>query len=1154
MAKRRKKRNANARERAPVARRYLPLLAVRSEEQSAARRRLREDSPAAIKAMLARVPAPHAARVILGLSIPKKYGQVFRSPSVPRTNLLSEELKWLATILPRFAFDISWFLRRRDSFERALVVGELKIAETELTAIRGRFGVSLWLLDAELLLAEETGGLGANRDLLKSVRASSKRKSYVNLLARFLSQRAERGSSYANYSIAFESFARQFAGRDDLADIIDELRLRAHLAAFKNTSALPFVLWHATGLPIVDQYETFVLALQIASASSAEVSELEQCAKSVAASIEDIRLDILLQFFDPSREIRATSVNKPLAEALDSYTAGDYARSNRITAEAVLADPSCLELHELCARSHIAAKTPLSSPFVADCLANTVLTSIHRVLERDSLTLEALDTLRAAANRFQETRIGRRLLYFVQTQGISRPSDTRLSALNASSLTPRHSVNFLDQTSALTYLGALCVALPVGPTLQLFTAIHSHPNAQFPAIPATRRKNYVALAYYKAGQHDLALAEWRPIVSSSDATGLAREAAVVGAYSCLIALNQLNECVRLVVTVHLERPSLLISVPIETLVTAHRREPSSPNSDSMAWAILYHINYQRASRARNTEQLSILVDDALLFANVRRPSELRSKLTELDLRQLLLFLREVCTLDVLDYSFEYDNTDDLHNERVAICQLLIELDPAAADACSQEIFRLVQGSHLRRALQHIAEAKVGIDFNGLKASLGKTIRERYERFASFSSLSDRQRESLQLDGIDLSAARSVLVITDEGRLQFEELFQEIKSLFLYSNEYGLDSCLSVRIRHGTLSGQLRSRFENENLITRKNAVDRLYDKNMYWSENVFSALGSEVDEACDLALRKFSGTVDSVIGEVKDVWIQVRGTSNDNRGLFDYEYSSDQLVGLYASVLLTKTYEEFVDGVLEELYKRTQSNLATVVDQIKSVLTGRITTALDDLGSEVLTVDNSLRSSPFYDAVVRCGTHIQNELEAIAAWFRIPTEQSLEDFAAPLLIETAVATIRKCFPSFTFAPAVAVPKDLVFRGLHLVSLGDIMFLLLGNIVQHSAMESLVASITIAESEETVELVIANEVNASVSDELIRNAVREIASVRKAKAADGITRREGGSGFHKLHKIIKYDLDCGDDYKIDVEFTPERQFLVRVVLPRGEVAA
>jgi hypothetical protein len=506
-------------------------------------------------------------------------------------------------------------------------------------------------------------------------------------------------------------------------------------------------------------------------------------------------------------------------------------------------------------------------------------------------------------------------------------------------------------------------------------------------------------------------------------------------------------------------------------------------------------------------------------------------------QRILFFLQNVCVLDVLDHSVEYESTDDIENERIAICQMLLELDSDNASAYSEEIFRLIQTGLVRKALQHLDESKVSIDERGIMQSLDKSFRDRYERYAGFLKLSDRQREAFRVNGIDLSNERNIIVLTDASRVQFEELFSDLKTRFISSNEHGLDSYLSVRIRHGTLSGQIRSQFEKENLITRKNAVDGVYDQDSHWRERVFQNYPLQIEVSAVDLLRNFSQRVDAIIETVKDKWVQVKGAANEDQGLFDYDYSEEDIVSLYVRTISAGSYDDFINTIFEELWERTGKNLDRVVTKIRTDLSSQLTSALDLLASRMFLLHEDIRHSPFSDAIIRCRTRIQNEIEAIAAWFRIPNETSLGDFTAGVLVETAVATVTKCFPTYRFVPRVAVESGIVFKGSALVPLGDVMFILLGNVIKHSRADSIEASIEIQTLAERVILSVENSLNSDVDILEVVSSTRAAHELKGAILLTGATRREGGSGYHKLHKLLRYDLKCRDDYTVETSVTP-----------------
>jgi hypothetical protein len=113
---------------------------------------------------------------------------------------------------------------------------------------------------------------------------------------------------------------------------------------------------------------------------------------------------------------------------------------------------------------------------------------------------------------------------------------------------------------------------------------------------------------------------------------------------------------------------------------------------------------------------------------------------------------------------------------------------------------------------------------------------------------------------------------------FREILGRIWNEFLTGSEYSLDVYLSVRIRHGTLAGQIRSPLEALNLITQKEAG--IYKQNTYWLEQS-ARLNPDNRIALQQLLAAFSGDIDEYIRRINTEHLRIR-TARDKPGLFDF--------------------------------------------------------------------------------------------------------------------------------------------------------------------------------------------------------------------------------------------------------------------------------
>ena len=235
--------------------------------------------------------------------------------------------------------------------------------------------------------------------------------------------------------------------------------------------------------------------------------------------------------------------------------------------------------------------------------------------------------------------------------------------------------------------------------------------------------------------------------------------------------------------------------------------------------------------------LYVAYDNYLENKGVDRPSLYIKQLNSYSSADLC-FLEVVCTHDVLHSSPAFENQEELDLERLEICNFLLgkTADTAATESEISELWRKIL---VRKGIKQINFSKIYVDIQGIKDILRGQLRENFNRNIEIAALPADQLEKIvdslgnvlvyyfekdddldsELDEFDKQKVEENiknLKLTSYNRFRhFKEAFLKIRDQFIDNKDHGLDTYLSMRIRHGTLLGQIRSVFETHNLITKK---------------------------------------------------------------------------------------------------------------------------------------------------------------------------------------------------------------------------------------------------------------------------------------------------------------------------------------------------
>ena len=375
---------------------------------------------------------------------------------------------------------------------------------------------------------------------------------------------------------------------------------------------------------------------------------------------------------------------------------------------------------------------------------------------------------------------------------------------------------------------------------------------------------------------------------------------------------------------------------------------------------------------------------------------------------------------------------------------------------------------------------------------------------------------------------------DERYDLFRSMMSEVRNSFISSNEHGLDGYLSVRLRHGTLSGQLRSPLEIEHILTLRTG-DSSYLPNEYWAKRLPEM--TEADRSSmQTALATFSKDTDSCIDMLKKEWLQISTEEKKTDGLFDFSLDESRVLTLSAGHGNAGSYEDFLDYIFQELWNITESCLARVRSKITDDLSGLYTSAFDGLMMSLGPLRQSYDLRELTSAISRARVNIQTELSRVASWFRIVKESNGSDFKISVAIEIAKQLIANVYPLSSLKPKLVCDGDMLLRGPALKPLVDVLFILLDNIVKHSGISDRPAAVKVEVSclGEKVDLVVENELGQGI---LIDELELKIQAIKESMAdsSGSYINREGGTGLRKIHKLLSVDLNC--EAEMDFGVTP-----------------
>jgi hypothetical protein len=1090
-------------------------------------------------------------RYVFGIPFSKTYATARTREYFAFTHDLERELLWLSLSLVRYAKEISQFVEKTFDFHRVFLKGDYEKAHQILDSITEDFGVSLWTLEKRLLMAETFSGLEANKQALSGIVSDEANNIVLKLIADTVSVRCESKISVENYKMKVLRVLDQLS---DATPLRDYFRYRLDNIGMDLAKVAPNVAFSEGPSPIADRYMTFLAICQSCVLEGGEYAEIvARVIRRIDGRVRDPRVDSLLQFCNPSRDLKWDAFASEMTEVLDLYTNGEYVRSASRAAALLVKRPDVFELYHIYISSSWYLGPEFEPIFPQDSTAARILDYMNIVIRGEEPWRTSIEGIYKIALTLWRDPIAYGLYqyYMQETQPLLNRRFGCMALLNDTTITPYFANLYENPSNAKEFLDKVAV-YATGSTLSLqrglTTAIHYADEIVLPpSIPEPHRRLYSALLHKGAARPLLAINQLKPL-ELKIATGgepnayLIQDQVIACLFHCYLETERFAECTELIVQTFMRCQRLILKLPLMKLVVAIDRVSPPDVMRNIAYPILYSLVHPKA------RSIYVAFDNFLSSLGCIKPTDLLGRANEYQSAAFHLFLRRVCTLEVLSCSYHFTGTKALEAERILICQYLAENDRSNMKAYTEEISAITSRSFVREGMRQINVSKIFVDEAGIRTS-GRTLLEesftRYRELASLSSIDklrllDTQSIHIYLRdengdivkrsfSIEELANADVKIVYNSQFLLFKELFFDIRDRFISSNEYGLDAYLSVRIRHGVLQNQIRSPFETQHLLSEKDTQSGVYLPNAYWDGRL-ETLSEEVRKSIQGYLAIFSRQVDDTALKLNRETVQVKTERKNPNGSFDYTFTDGDLFGLFEREFShVSDFDQFLDGIFRILWKRTADNLARIRDAISKKHKESLYSSITQLDREIRQCIETRQAPDLLRSIAACQTSLQYELEGVAQWFTISSSSLVSEFSVNDLLRVCIQSINNIYPHKNVGPPILLANDVILNGDYFSPFSDIVRTLIDNSVVHSGLSPDNMGIEIAAGIECsrLSLTIKNCLAADVRDRDPVGILQSTHNSLRDYDIGTIIAREGGSGLLKVRKILLVDLKRKD---------------------------
>lgn len=479
------------------------------------------------------------------------------------------------------------------------------------------------------------------------------------------------------------------------------------------------------------------------------------------------------------------------------------------------------------------------------------------------------------------------------------------------------------------------------------------------------------------------------------------------------------------------------------------------------------------------------------------------------------FVTQVLDLPLIELLGIVDGTDEAQQELLRVLRAGAALPGVDKLGLESRVAEFEHGIAVARAKGTIDATKV---FVGESELIQKAIQEyqvtyeHYQQLIEERPLGDVDLEALlRLRPTDLDSE-----IGDAQRL-LHEIMTGVLELFLNDPSVGLDSVIGRRIRHGTITGELRGTLDHIGMISHRPKAGAHYEVSKRIRDEL-SAYPTRLQSAVSAALARFSVSIDSLCQVLCDEVFQCQRQSSTARlkPAFALEINARNFSGLFHMALKAQPFDEFLDICFAMFWmgihgniERERPNIEAYVRRTLKDACTRLKTDLRSLNlPDRLLIDRAQRA---YDEMLLKG-------ETVLSWVAVPKA----DETAAVLILSVVAHGSDMLvrgQHTDFAPSVTIDASAELLSIdNGMLLHDTLYILFDNAAKHSKLNRPEIRVVIDSEGGTLKVSFSCGMSPSVFSDLEKGRLAAVQAEIVAKGAASIAKRNKGSGLGKLSSL------------------------------------
>lgn len=498
------------------------------------------------------------------------------------------------------------------------------------------------------------------------------------------------------------------------------------------------------------------------------------------------------------------------------------------------------------------------------------------------------------------------------------------------------------------------------------------------------------------------------------------------------------------------------------------------------------------------------------------------------------FLANTCDLATIELLLEVEGTRDALRIRERLLRLASLASESAAAQLTAEADSIADKLEVDNVLDELDETKVSVDEEALLPVVAREVAADFERYKQLTQSDKAPGSSLDelIRSLRQQSPLTFQIPKSETDNLLVDIIQTVLDRFVDDPVYGLDTIIGRRIRHGTISSELRGTLEHLHLIGQRPRTGADYDV----PSSVASYLvryDQKTRRGATRAFGRFSQQIDNLVAQLRDEVFQCKP-----KGQLKPAFELPLGVLMFAMARDIAATSPNIEHFLRELFDTFWFSLSTLVERERVTTQEFMSRALRESCSKFIADlrGAKLSDASFLASIQSASEELQRRADTIANWIRIPKDSQLaRTYPIGLVFDAAMAMCKARRVGFD-----PTSTDDIDRAVRLDAHGypivfDALCIAIENVAQHSGIKQgnkLNTEIKLSSDGSRLSFTITSDLSR---DAWTREKSQRVDAIREdiiKRSFEDRARRTSGSGLSKLAAIVHQRSDC------NIEFGPK----------------